>query len=120
MRAVVCEELGSVAVAQTQSLEARPGQVVVDVEAAGVNYVDALFVQGRYQIKPPLPFVPGGEVAGTVAAIGPGVAGPAVGTRVLAMCGLGGFASQVAVPADAAVPIPERLDAFRAATFTQR
>ncbi|MDL4813508.1 NADPH:quinone oxidoreductase family protein [Actinomadura opuntiae] len=109
MRAAICAELGSVAVKDTTPPEPGPGQVLVTVEAAGVNYVDALFVQGRYQIKPPLPFVPGSEVAGTLPD----------GTRVLAMCGLGGFASQVAVPACAAVPIPDKLDFPRAATFTQ-
>ncbi|GIH96997.1 NADPH:quinone oxidoreductase family protein [Planobispora siamensis] len=119
MRAVVCEELGSVVVTEAEPVEPGPGQVVIAVEAAGVNYVDGLFVRGRYQIKPPLPFVPGGEVAGTVAAAGAGVTEPAVGTRVVAMCGLGGFASRVAVPAAAAVPIPDRLDAARAATFVQ-
>lgn len=119
MRAVICEELGSVVVSETKPVEPGPGQVVIAVEAAGVNYVDGLFVQGRYQIKPPVPFVPGGEVAGAIAAVGPGVIAPAVGTRVLAMCGLGGFASHAAVPAAAAVPIPDELDAARAATFTQ-
>ncbi|MFI0449422.1 NADPH:quinone oxidoreductase family protein [Actinomadura sp. 6N118] len=119
MRAVVCEELGSVVVSETKALEAGPGQVVIAVEAAGVNYVDGLFVQGRYQIKPPLPFVPGSEVAGTVMAVGPDVTEPAIGTRVLAGCGLGGFASQVVVPAAATVPIPDELDAAQAATFTQ-
>ncbi|MCW2920056.1 MAG: NADPH:quinone oxidoreductase family protein [Actinomycetia bacterium] len=119
MRALVCEELGSVSVTEMKPLEPGPGQVVISVEAAGVNYVDGLFVQGRYQIKPPLPFVPGGEVAGTVAALGPEVTGPAIGTRVVAMCGLGGFATQVLVPASAAVPIPDRLDMARAATFIQ-
>ncbi|MBW8482040.1 NADPH:quinone oxidoreductase family protein [Actinomadura parmotrematis] len=119
MRAVRCAELGTVAVADVPEPEAGPGQVVIGVEAAGVNYVDGLFVRGRYQIKPPLPFVPGGEVAGTVVAAGPDVTSPAVGTRVLAMCGLGGFAERVAVPASAAVPLPEKLDAVRAATFTQ-
>ncbi|MVZ99139.1 zinc-binding dehydrogenase [Actinomadura sp. LD22] len=109
MRTAICEELGSVVVKDTAPVEPGPGQVLVAVEAAGVNYVDALFVQGRYQIKPPLPFVPGSEVAGTLPD----------GTRVLAMCGLGGFASRVAVPAAAAVPIPDKLDAPRAATFTQ-
>ncbi|KAB2373626.1 NADPH:quinone oxidoreductase family protein [Actinomadura montaniterrae] len=109
MRAAICEELGSVVVKDTAPAEPGPGQVLLTVEAAGVNYVDALFVQGRYQIKPPLPFVPGSEVAGTLPD----------GTRVLAMCGLGGFASHVAVPAAAAVPIPDKLDAPRAATFTQ-
>lgn len=116
---MVCEELGSVTVSETKPLEAGPGQVVIAVEAAGVNYVDGLFVQGRYQIKPPLPFVPGSEVAGTVAAVGADVTEPAIGTRVLAGCGLGGFASQVVVPAAAAVPIPDVLDAAQAATFTQ-
>ncbi|MBO2449078.1 NADPH:quinone oxidoreductase family protein [Actinomadura barringtoniae] len=110
MRAVVCEELGSVAVRDVKPVEAGPGQVVITVEAAGVNYVDGLFVQGKYQIKPPLPFVPGYEVAGTIAS---------TGERVLATCGLGGFASQVVVPEHAAVPIPDQLDAVRAATFTQ-
>ncbi len=109
MRAVICEELGSVVVRETDPPVPGPGQVLVNVEAAGVNYVDALFVHGRYQIKPPLPFVPGSEVAGTLP----------TGERVLAMCGLGGFASQVAVPAESAVPIPDELDFPRAATFTQ-
>ena len=93
--------------------------MVVDVEAAGVNYVDALFVQGRYQIKPPLPFVPGSEIAGTVAAVGEGVTELAVGDRVLAMCGLGGFAEQVAVAAASATAVPPGLDLARAAAFTQ-
>ncbi|MFG1857848.1 NADPH:quinone oxidoreductase family protein [Actinomadura geliboluensis] len=109
MRAAICEKLGSVAVTETASPVPGPGQVLVTVEAAGVNYVDALFVQGRYQIKPPLPFVPGSEVAGTLPS----------GERVLAMCGLGGFATEVAVPAASAVPIPDELDFPRAATFTQ-
>lgn len=119
MRSVVCEELGSVVLCEMKPIEPGPGQVVIDVEAAGVNYVDGLMVHGRYQIRPPLPFVPGGEVAGTVAAVGPGVTEPSPGTRVLAVCALGGFAAQVAVPAAAAVPIPQRLDMPRAATFTQ-
>jgi NADPH:quinone reductase len=109
MRAAICEELGSVVVRETEPPVPGPGQVLVTVEAAGVNYVDALFVQGRYQIKPPLPFVPGSEVAGTLPS----------GERVLAMCGLGGFATRVAVPAASAVPIPDELDFPRAATFTQ-
>ncbi|TDD73614.1 NADPH:quinone oxidoreductase family protein [Actinomadura darangshiensis] len=109
MRAAICEELGSVVVTEAPPPVPGPGQVLVTVEAAGVNYVDALFVQGRYQIKPPLPFVPGSEVAGTLPS----------GERVLVMCGLGGFASQVAVAEASAVPIPDELDFPRAATFTQ-
>lgn len=119
MRAMVCTELGSLSVAEMEDPQPGPGQLLIAVEAAGVNFVDGLFVQGRYQIKLPPPFVPGSEVAGTVRAVGPDAAGPPPGTRVVAMCGLGGFAEQVVVPAAAALPIPDRLDAARAATFTQ-
>ncbi len=122
MRAVVCRELGppsSLEVAEVDPPEVRPGGVIVDVEAAGVNYVDALFVQGRYQIKPALPFTPGSEIAGTVSSVGDGVADVAVGDRVLVSCGLGGFAEQVGVAAASVAPIPAGLDSARAAAFTQ-
>jgi NADPH2:quinone reductase len=99
--------------------EPRPGQVVVAVEAAGVNYVDALFVGGQYQIKPPVPFVPGTESAGRIAAVGESVSGLEAGQRVLVSAGLGGFATMVAVPAAAVTAIPDVLDAPRAATFAQ-
>jgi len=122
MRAVVCRELGppsSLEVAEVDPPEVRAGGVVVDVEAAGVNYVDALFVQGRYQIKPPLPFTPGSEIAGTVSAVGDGVTDVAIGDRVLVSCGLGGFAEQVCVSAASVSPIPAALDSARAAAFGQ-
>jgi len=122
VRAAVCHELGPPSVLRVEERpdpEPGPGEVAVAVEAAGVNFVDGLFVAGRYQIKPPLPFVPGSEVAGRVEAVGPDVAGPAVGARVLASVGLGGFASRVVVPAASAVELPDVLDAAQAATFTQ-
>lgn len=96
-----------------------PGQVLIAVEAAGVNFVDALFIAGQYQIKPPLPFVPGSEVAGTVAAVGDGVSAVAPGDRVLAGCGMGGYATHVLVPEGSVAPVPDTLDAARAATFIQ-
>jgi NADPH2:quinone reductase len=99
--------------------EPGPGEVALAVEAAGVNFVDGLFVAGQYQIKPELPFVPGSEVAGRVEAVGTDVAGVAVGRRVLASVGLGGFASRVVVLAASVVALPDGLDAARAATFTQ-
>jgi NADPH2:quinone reductase len=99
--------------------EPRPGQVVVDVRAAGVNFVDALFVQGKYQIKPPVPFTPGGEIAGEVLRIGEGVAGWSPGDRVLASCGLGGFAEQVAVPATSLVALPKALGFGQGAALVQ-
>jgi NADPH2:quinone reductase len=122
VRAAVCRELGPPSVLQVEEQpdpEPGPGQVVVAVEAAGVNFVDGLFVAGQYQIKPALPFVPGSEVAGHVVAVGPEVEGLAAGDRVLASVGLGGFASRVVVAAGTAVTLPEGMDAARAATFTQ-
>jgi NADPH2:quinone reductase len=106
-------------ITEVDDLVAAPGMVVIDVAAAGVNYVDALFVSGEYQIKPALPFVPGSEVAGVVSAVGDGVEGVAPGDRVLASCGLGGYAEQVAVRPSQVTPIPQGLDFERAATFTQ-
>lgn len=122
MRAVVCQELGPVenlVVEDRDDLVVGAGQVVVEVGAAGVNYVDALFVQGEYQIKPTPPFVPGGEVAGQVTAIGEGVEGVAVGDRVIASVGLGGFASQVLARPGQLFVIPAAMTDTQAAAFIQ-
>jgi len=122
MRAVVCTEFAPIdrlAVEERPDPAPGPGKVVVAVRAAGVNFVDGLFVQGKYQIKPPLPFTPGGEVAGDVVAVGDGVAGVAVGDRVLAMPWLGGFASQVELAAGGVVPIPGALSYGQAAALVQ-
>jgi len=122
VRAAVCNELGPPSVLRVEERpdpDPGPGQVAIAVEAAGVNFVDGLFVAGQYQMKPSLPFVPGSEVAGHVVALGPDVGTVALGDRVLASVGLGGFASRVVVPAAAAIALPEGMDAARAATFTQ-
>jgi NADPH2:quinone reductase len=122
MRAVVCRELGPPSLLTVEERDdpvPRPGQVVVAVEAAGVNFVDGLFIAGEYQIKPAVPFTPGNEIAGTVAAVGEGVDGFSVGQRVVATSGLGGFASHVAVPASSLALLPDGLDGPRAATFPQ-
>ena len=122
MRAVVCNEFGPL---DTLVVEERPtpepgeGMVVIDVAAAGVNFVDGLICQGKYQLKPPVPFVPGSEVAGTVSAVGPGVVDRAVGDRVLVFCGFGGFAGQVVAPALSLVAVPDSLDLPRAAALIQ-
>jgi len=122
MRAVVCTEFAPI---DQLVIEERPdptpgaGNVVVAVRAAGVNFVDGLFVQGKYQIKPPLPFTPGGEVAGDVVAVGDGVTTVAVGDRVLAMPWLGGFASHVELSANGVVPIPGDLSYGQAAALVQ-
>ena len=122
MRAVLCRSfapLDQLTVEELPDLEPGPGQVLVTVEAAGANFVDALLVQGLYQLKPALPFTPGMEVAGTVAALGDGVEGVAVGDRVLGTTFVGGFASQVLLPAANAVPIPAGLSAGQAAGLVQ-
>jgi NADPH:quinone reductase len=122
VRAVVCQKLGSldnVVIEERDPPVAGPGQAVVEVRAAGVNYVDGLMCQGRYQMKPVTPYVPGGEIAGVVRAVGDGVTRIAVGNRVMAMTGFGAFAEQVAVAANSLDPIPEALSFGQAATFIQ-
>jgi NADPH2:quinone reductase len=122
MRRLVCREFADpdqLVVEDVPPLEPREGSVVVNVEAAGVNYVDGLLVQGRYQIKPPLPFTPGGEVAGTIASVGEGVEGWSVGDRVLVTTNAGGFSEQVLVRAGALLPVPDGLTAGQAAAFLQ-
>ncbi|WP_182347135.1 NADPH:quinone oxidoreductase family protein [Tomitella gaofuii] len=95
-----------------------PGQVVIDVRAAGVNFPDGLLAAGKYQTKPDLPFTPGSEVAGDVTAVGEGVAGLEPGMRVAAFCGLGGYAEQVVVDAWRVFPIPDAMPYSDAAGFS--
>ena len=97
----------------------RPGSVRVALEAAGLNYVDALFVEGRYQIKPTPPFVPGSELAGTIVEVADDVESIVVGDRIVASTGLGAFAEQVVLPAAAATLIPASVSSAAAATLTQ-
>lgn len=122
MRAVVCDSFSEPEQLELRQLDTPPcgpGQVRVHVWASGVNFVDALFVQGRYQIRPPLPFVPGSEVAGEVTEVGADVDGIAVGERVMASVGLGGFADEIVLRPDQLVRIPDRLTYGQAATMTQ-
>lgn len=120
MRAMECAELGGpdrLRLVDRKAAEPGPGQVAIAVRAAGVNFPDALIVAGKYQRKPPLPFVPGHEVAGTVAALGPGVEGLAPGQRVVGLCGTGGFAERVVQRADLVTPMPDGLPFEEAAAF---
>lgn len=87
-------------------LEPEAGQIVVEPRAIGCNFFDILMCQGRYQKKPPLPFAPGGEVAGVVRRVGSDAGPWAPGDRVLALLDWGGYASEVAVPASRALPLP--------------
>jgi NADPH2:quinone reductase len=122
VRAVVCRELGpldNVVVEERAAPVPGPGQAVVDVRAAGVNYVDGLICQGRYQMKPAVPYVPGGEIAGVVSAVGEGVTRVEVGDRVMAMTGFGAFAEQVTVAASSLDSVPDALGFSQAAAFIQ-
>ena len=122
MRRVVCREWGppsGLVVEEVDDPEPTAGQVLVEVEAAGVNFVDALFVAGTYQIKVPPPFTPGSELAGVVRAVGDDVDGVAVGDRVLTSLGIGAWASHAVIPARAVTPVPAGLDAPRAAALVQ-
>src|SRR3954471_408506 len=110
MKAVLARAYGppeSLAVEDLPSLQPKPGEVVVAVHAAAVNFPDTLMIEDRYQIRPPLPFSPGGEVAGTVKALGAGVPGWRPGARVTAACRWGGFAEEVLTTPDRLVAIPE-------------
>ncbi|WP_415402921.1 NADPH:quinone oxidoreductase family protein [Tateyamaria sp. SN3-11] len=95
----------------------KKGEVRIAVKAAGVNFPDTLIIRDLYQIKPPRPFAPGGEVAGVVDAIGEGVTGLAEGDRVIAMTGFGGFTTHICAPATACLPIPDGMPFDEAACF---
>ena len=92
-----------------------PDEVRIEIKAAGCNFSDLLMLKGEYQVKPTLPFVPGGEVAGIVRELGSQVDGLAIGDRVLSRCALGGFAEQVAAP-ELAAQLRAELDAWQART----
>jgi NADPH:quinone reductase-like Zn-dependent oxidoreductase len=87
--------------------EPGSGEILVRVRAAAINFPDVLIIEDKYQLKPPRPFAPGGEIAGEIEAIGEGVQGWTVGDRVIAVTGFGGLAEKVVVPARAAYRLPE-------------
>ena len=99
------------------SPHAGRGELVIAVKACGVNFFDALIVQGKYQIRPTLPFSPGGEVAGVVSEVGEGVTAFKEGSRVLAYTGHGGYAEQVTTEAASVVELPEHMDFVTTAAF---
>ena len=121
MKAVMCKAWGlpdSLVVEEVPDPVPGPGQVVVDVKAAGVNFPDVLIVQGKYQFKPELPFTPGNELSGVVSAVGPDVAGFSIGDKVIAFTPIGAFAQQALVPVQALMPMPPGMDFDTAAAIT--
>jgi NADPH:quinone reductase len=121
MRALLCRSLGSIdalEVAEIGSPRLGSGQVRIRVHASGVNFPDILMVEGKYQVKPELPFIPGLEVAGVVAECAEGVDCVRPGDRVLAFARKGGgHAQEVVVPDAIVTPIPAGMDFIVAAAF---
>ena len=113
MKALICEAYGPIAnlvVKDVPSPVPGPKQLLIEVRAAAVNFPDALMVQGLYQVKPPLPFTPGAEIAGIVKAVGAEVKHYQAGDRVIAMTGTGGFAEECVAESAKAMPLPAGMD----------
>ncbi len=109
MKAVLCKSLDGpdgLELADIAEPVAGPGEAIVAVRAAALNFFDTLITRGKYQAKPELPFSPSGEIAGIVESVGPGVAGLAAGDRVAAYVGWGGARERIAVKAETLVPVP--------------
>jgi NADPH:quinone reductase len=109
MHAWLCENPVGVEALQWKELptpEPKAGEVLVEIKAASLNFPDLLIVQNKYQIKPPLPFVPGAEYAGVIAAVGADVKHLQVGQSVACLSGTGGFATHTIAPAHLCMPLP--------------
>jgi NADPH2:quinone reductase len=121
MKAVVCKAWGppdSLVLEELPDPQPGPGQAVVAVMAAGVNFPDVLTVQGKYQVRPALPFTPGNEFAGVVRAVGAGVTSVKVGDRVIGFTRTGAFAQQALAPVESLMPMPAGMDFETAAAIT--
>jgi NADPH:quinone reductase len=120
MHAWLCETLDGVDAMRWQELptpEPKAGEVRMAIKAASLNFPDLLIVQGKYQFKPPLPFVPGAEFAGWVDAVGEGVAHLKVGDAAAAIAGTGGFGTHAVVNAAQVMPLPAGFALTDAAAF---
>lgn len=120
MRALLCESYGpaeSLVIRDLPAPQPGPGEVVVAVSAAALNFFDTLIIRGRYQTKPAFPFSPSAECAGTIAALGEGVTGWRLGERVAAWLGFGAAREQVVVPAESLLRVPDTLDDAQAASL---
>ncbi|MGI9418003.1 MAG: NADPH:quinone oxidoreductase family protein [Geminicoccaceae bacterium] len=120
MRAVVCQELGgldNLTLGELPNPEPEPGEVLVEVTAAGLNFADLLMIKGEYQEKPPPPFAPGLEIAGRIVRLGDGVGGFSEGQRVMATVAYGGFAELAIAGAGDVVALPDGVDDVTAAGF---
>ena len=110
MRALLSREPGgpdTLRLEEVDDPKPGPGELLVRVRASAINYPDVLIIEDRYQLKPPRPFAPGGEIAGEIEALGEGVDGWSLGDRVIAVTGFGGLAEKVVIPAKSAFRLPD-------------
>ena len=120
MKAVLSKEVGgpdSLVVEDLDSPIPGAGEVLIDVAACAINFPDSLIIKDMYQMKPPRPFSPGGEISGTIAALGDGVSDWQVGDRVIAGIGAGGLREQVVVQAARLFKVPEGIDLVQASAL---
>ena len=119
MKALVCKELGLADKLELADDWAEPElgdhDVLINVKAAGLNFPDVLIIQGKYQIQPELPFIPGGECSGVVEAVGPKVTRFKVGDKVLSMGASGAFCEKISAMEFSVFPMPEGLSFEQAA-----
>ncbi len=121
MKAVLCKAFGppgDLVVEDVPSPDLGEGQVRVAVHACGVNFPDTLIIAGKYQLRPPFPFTPGGEAAGEVVEAGPGVTGFKPGDRVIRLGGWGGYAEELVAPESELTALPDFMDFVTAAGFS--
>jgi NADPH2:quinone reductase len=122
MKTMIVQELGSLdalEVVEMESPELVAGHVRIAITACGLNYVDSLMIEGRYQIKPPVPYRPGSEVVGKVTEVASDVTNLKIGDRVFAPIGMGGFSDEAVVNSARLLPIPDELTDGQGATFMQ-
>ena len=120
MKAVLSKETGGPETLMVEDIEAPTpgkGEVLIDVAACAINFPDTLIIRDMYQFKPPRPFAPGGEISGTIAALGDGVEGFAVGDRIICGMGNGGLQQQVTAPANKLFKVPEGIDLVAASAL---
>jgi NADPH:quinone reductase len=120
MHAWLCENPVGADALQWKELptpQPKAGEVLIRIAAASLNFPDLLIVQNKYQMKPPLPFVPGSEYAGTIEAVGDGVSALKVGQNVACLSGTGGFGTHTVAPAALCMPLPSSFPLVDAAAF---
>src|SRR5258706_14792675 len=113
MKAILCSQYcqpDDLVLADVPDPVAGPGEAVIGIKSAALNFFDILMIQGKYQTKPPFPFSPAAEIAGVVESVGAGVTDFKPGDRVISMVGHNGAREKVAARASDTIKIPDSLD----------